>query len=214
MIRPSNKVFIIILLLTAVVSLKGESHKSRNLNISRTGFYTGLKRKSTEDMKTLRLGLFYNHEITSVLGMQTEIHYVKKGAVIKGSDGKRTVFKATRLSYIEIPLMLKLTLPVKRVHLHILAGGYAAYCIKGSMVPSEEYNEFEISIAEEYGLSTKLRRLDYGLTLGLGLSIDLKYTTLHLEARYNHGLRSIYEEPALYDKRYNRTLSFMIGMGF
>ncbi len=173
-------------------------------------FNLGIIRKKDNRIKTLRVGLFYNFRLTENFGIQTEIHYVKKGEEVKGSDDRKSVIEVTSLSYLELPFMFKLSIPSKRSRFYLLTGGYAAYRLKGRPDPSIIYQIF--GIPENRNEFKGYRRFDFGLTFGAGINIEARPFSIMFETRYNHSLRSIYLTTFSTIRR--RSISFTLGIGF
>ena len=119
-------------------------------------------------------GLCFENMFIGPIGIQTELLYAQKG--YKTSIG---ILDATiRGNYIELPVMLKVNLPLNPlVNLNILGGGYAAYLLDATA----DINGTESDVADQ------VTKLDYGLTFGVGA----KFSKFFVELRYTQGLTTI-----------------------
>ncbi len=183
-------------------------------NLSKKGVYSGLTNEKTDNLKRLRFGVFHNFGITESVGVQVEAYYVQKGSEIKGINDDKSITSNTKLSYIELPVLLKLTIPSSTVRFHLLGGGYAAYRLTGKMYTTTKVNGKKVGSQVETKVKDDFKKFDFGITVGAGVSVDLNAASLILEARYNHGLANIYDVKNSNVKIKNRAFSFMVGFGF
>lgn len=217
-----TKLMLIIFTMTTLLfsgALKADSGIKAGLdltkfNLSKKGLYSGYANEKTSNLKRLRFGVYHNFEITESVGIQTELFYVQKGSQIKGLDGNKSMTANTKLSYIELPVLLKLTVPTSSVKFHLLGGGYAAFRLSGKMYTTTKVNGKKVGSQVETNVKDKFKKLDFGITVGAGVSVDLNAASLVLEARYNHGLANVYDVKNSKVKVKNRAFSFMVGFGF
>lgn len=133
-------------------------------------------------------GIFLELNLGRVLTIQPEVLYTMKGA--DTGDGK------LKFDYIEIPVLLKIRIPMGSVHPFIFAGPAFGWNLKAAIAG------FKI---EDMPTS------DYSAVFGAGLQLG---GSIHIDARYTMGLQKL-EVPDLetIDLK-NGVLSATIGLAF
>lgn len=133
-------------------------------------------------------GIFLEFNLGKVLTLQPEVLYTMKGA--DTGDGK------LKFDYIEIPVLLKLRIPIGSVHPFLFAGPAFGFTLKSALAGIE---------VEDFPTS------DYSAVLGGGLQLG---RSVHLDVRYTMGLQKL-EIPDLeaIDLK-NGVLSATIGLAF
>lgn len=142
-------------------------------------------------------GGFMVIEFGSMVGFQPEIYYSMQGNELV--DGRGTL----ELDYIQVPLLLRMKLPVQRtVGVHLVAGPSI-----GVLVSAEGKRQ-----GSTVDLKSITDSFDIGAALGAGIDIPLQQGGINLEARYTLGLRSIDDVEDSDIK--NRVASFLVGYYF
>jgi hypothetical protein len=133
-------------------------------------------------------GIFLELNLGRILTIQPEVLYTMKGA--DTGDGK------LKFDYIEIPVLLKIRIPMGSVHPFIFAGPAFGWNLKAAIAG------FKI---EDMPTS------DYSAVFGAGLQLG---GSIHIDARYTMGLQKL-EVPDLetIDLK-NGVLSATIGLAF
>ncbi len=133
-------------------------------------------------------GIFLELNLARVLTIQPEVLYTVKGA--EAGMGK------LRFDYIEIPVLLKLRIPVGSFHPFVFAGPAFGYNLKAVLD----------------GIKIKdMPRADYGAVLGGGLQMG---RAIHIDVRYTMGLRKLaIPDLGTIDLK-NGVLSATIGVAF
>jgi len=127
------------------------------------------------------------------MGIQLEVL-----SLTKGSESV-TDFSETKLTYIEVPLLLHLPLTVGQ--------SFAPYVIVGPSLAFDINCEVEVGdVPQDCG---EREKVDFGVSTGGGLGVAAGPGALLLEGRYTWGLKNISEDPAAEIK--NRTALFIIG---
>lgn len=127
------------------------------------------------------------------IGIQPELLYVQKGVKSDGSPSS----DAPRLDYAEIPVLIKLTLPIPVLQPFVYAGpsiGFRLSCKVG-----------EVNCG-----SGVIKSTDVGATLGGGIRLG-GVKGLTLEGRYMWGLKDIHDVTAGVETR-TRTFLVMAGV--
>lgn len=140
-------------------------------------------------------GGFITGNINSILAIQPEILFVMKGA--EEPDDYEV-----ELNYLEIPVLIKLSMPGGIVAPKLFLG--PAFAMK--LISNEVYEDgYWVEI--DY-----LTDIDFGLVIGAGIDLDTGYGKIVIEARYTLGLVTIKDEEG-YDIE-NDVISFMAGYSF
>ena len=165
-----------------------------------------------QNIKTgFNVGLFTELAVAEQFSIQPEVLLTTKGnKTTYGDDGGVLDFLNAdqevkfNLTYIEIPLLAKLTLgEVLNIH----AGPYAGYLIGAS-------SSFDGDLADGYEELNRddFKTWDYGLAAGLGVDLD----AVTIGARYSLGLAKVGEsgiwDNVLQDNK-NSALQLYVGVG-
>ena len=127
-------------------------------------------------------GAVLNYSLISMIEIQPEILYSMKGA--KHSDDELEY----NLTYLEIPVLVKLSLPLPIPLLpDLYAGPYAGFRLKA------EY--------EGEDISEDIEKMDYGVMFGGGFGISLVMLEVALDARYSMGMKAVNAEGEDHENR-------------
>lgn len=122
-----------------------------------------------ETKSGLAFGITYDFDLIGSVGINTGLHYVHRNIGQKNAEGNSTTFKSAS---IELPVNLKVTLPLLIVNPYLLAGPYLD-CYVDAKDPQRQLD---------------FHRFNYGIALGAG--IDL-LNTLRVVYQYDLGLSSL-----------------------
>ena len=188
------------------------------VNFSRISFINEFEKKG------LIIGGFFRFDLSERISIQPEIFYSMKGISSSWKDSfSGHVFKyksALELDYLEVPVLLKLKMSKKgKFKPSIFVGPYIAFRITAKSVwevveeATGEIVEDESRVEDVEGL----KGIEFGITLGLSLDIEISSGCIILDARYTMGISSIYkyisdDEPVVSIKNY--VISLMIGYAF
>jgi hypothetical protein len=145
---------------------------------SRTGFAVGMA-------LDLRSGM---------IGLQPEVLYVQKGVALDGTPSSSTT--APRLGYIDVPVLLKVTIAAPAIQPMFYAGPSVNFRLSCS------FNGVDCKDATA---ST-----DYGVVLGGGVRLGGNHG-LTLEGRYTWGLKDVHD-PGAGVKNETRTFLVLAGI--
>ncbi|MDD3642713.1 MAG: porin family protein [Candidatus Krumholzibacteria bacterium] len=157
-------------------------------------------------------GAFAEIALTPVVSLQPEVLYVMNGA----SESFLGIEIDFNLDYIQVPVLVKFDLPVAGTIVPTLyAGPYVGF-LMGAEVEASYQGESESMDVKDYTKS-----MDYGLSFGAAIDVNLAAATLIFEGRYNYGLTTIddgwaealEEENVELDIK-NHSIMFMVGVGF
>lgn len=205
--------------LTAKFGIKGGLCLA-DLHLSHTeGFW------KWETMKSFQVGAYFTINISDTFSLQPEFYYVVKGAkvnepIIDISGATIELDMETKLGYIEIPILLKFTMPVYgKILPGIFTGPYVAFRISAEaavnaplVMDGQVIGEKEIEGALD---EEEFRKLDFGLVVGGFIEIGLgRASHLVFDIRYTFGAIDVVCDADSKKWVKNQTIVFMTGIEF
>ncbi len=135
-------------------------------------------------------GIFMEKPLNEFLSIQPEINFVQKGGSESDSDDLVDFSdEDVTLSYIDVPLLLKVNIPLDgNVSPFLTAGGYIGYLLDAKA----EFGDVTEDISDE------VKDISYGLLFGVGAN----FGNFFVEARYDYGLSNIFDND-LFDDELN-----------
>ncbi|QNM86488.1 PorT family protein [Polaribacter pectinis] len=132
----------------------------------------------------VNFGFDYKTKIGQNVFFQTGLTFIQNGFKHDrlNINGGSYLAKSATLNYLKVPLLLLADKKTTKVGPNIKFGGYISYLIGG------DYNVLNSPI--ETPLNKEFKKLDFGITGGIGLKIN-KFT---LDFIYNLGLNNIAED--------------------
>ena len=212
-----GQVVVLILITTAVHAGPNNSMGIKvGLNIANAA---GRDADGMEALTVMQIGGFHVLHINRFLAIQTEFLYSQKGTMMTSEVIEQgipvTVEERYKLNYLEIPLLIKLNMPVGDIMTPNIYAG-PAMGIKLS-------SKYQISAtAYAYGQSAsvtleedleEISPFDVGLALGGGLDFHFGSTCFIIDARYTKGLTQIDTSEANLDSK-NSVFSISAGLAF
>lgn len=157
-------------------------------------------------------GGFLEYPIGPTLSFQGELLYAMKGVKATWDYLDEEVKGTTKLTYLEIPLLLKANIP--------MSGNWRPHIFAGPGIAFKLSAEHETKGGPEPGtvdLKDEAKGIDVGLVMGVGVGFPMGSKTISFEARYDLGLMNIFdkeegetEEPEVK----NKVISILVGIGF
>jgi hypothetical protein len=201
----------VVLALGLAMSAAAQSHiglrAAANLsNVKLSGIENGSEMMEPESRLGFGMGLVAEIGVSEVFAVQPELLYTQYGYRFDETFLGEKIEGKFRYSYLQVPLLGKLSFGSDAVKVNVLAGPHFGYGI-GDMSYEVKAGEFE----EKETLAWKdaeTNRLDYGLTGGLGLT----FGKISLDARYQFGLANLVEDPVDNEKMANR--NFQVGLTY
>ena len=156
----------------------------------------GFSKSSVSDIV---FGGFLNYAVTPSFSIQPELLYIKKGVECGGAVTIEGLSVGTvnmdlkerlKLTYLEIPVLAKIKIPVRgKIRPSLFGGPALAIKLSGKYEYTNLYNEDGTlrNIALEPKISN-MKSTDFGLVMGADLNIPVGRATLVLDARYTMGL--------------------------
>ena len=164
---------------------------------------------STETKAGFVAGGFAEFMIGDMFAIQPEVLYSQKGAK-ETSGGDELKLK---LDYIEVPVLLKVNIPIEgsKVHPTVYAGPAVAF--KASCKLSGTSGGVSASADCDAGGADFVKSTDFGLAFGGGISFDVGGAEIGVDVRYTLGLSTI-DDSTDPDDIKNRVISIMGTVGF
>lgn len=153
-------------------------------------------------------GIFFMYQFSNMFAIQPEAYYTMKGAKEKESMQGYTFEATVSLDYIEVPVLLKLILPIQgsSVHPAIFAG------------PAVGFNTTHKAKVELNGQSAEedipdVNSTEFSLVFGGGVGFSVGNNELGFDVRYNLGLTTVDDSDDPYDVK-NNVISINAYFGF
>ena len=151
----------------------------------------------------------------NAIGMSIEFElpgpFVIEGDVLYSMKGATTTIPATsqpasqKLSYIEVPLLLKYSLPFPVIDPYVAAGASFGILLDAKM----KYGG-TLASTPETSVKDQFTRTDYGLVATAGIRLPLYVTDLSVEVRYAVGLKTL--DSGGVSSEYNHVISVYAGI--
>jgi len=140
-------------------------------------------------------GFIFLYNFTEMFAFQPELLYSQKGT--------KKDANLVKFDYAELPLLLKVTIPVEgSIKPFATVGPYLAYCFNhASTIDGVKYKYNDV------------KPLDYGLSLGAGVGFDLTGTMFLVDLRYTMGLTTIHDNSSPLDLK-NNVIFVSLGLVF
>ncbi len=122
-------------------------------------------------------GGFLCYDVTDIFSIQPEVLFVMKGAKF---DSAEVSFK-DKLDYIEVPILVKVTLPVSgKIKPSLYAGPTFNFVMSAKQVDGEEID-----------FKDQISSMDFGIAAGAMLAYQMEMASIFVEGRYDVGLKTI-----------------------
>jgi len=152
-------------------------------------------------------GAFFTFNISKKIVIQPEVYYAVKGAVFSDTFGGESFKQKVKLNYIEVPLLVKVKLPVKGVPV-LFGGFYGALNISARAITRYAGETRKESI--KGGIVGG----DSGLIAGTSIDFRIGNRKLILDLRYSTSLKNIKKSVFTNYKVKNNVFYFIIGYTF
>ncbi len=147
-----------------------------------------------------KIGFFYSIPVSGFLSVQPEIYFAMKGGRYYSASQRST--KPAHLNYIEIPLLLNVTLLRQRFEIYL--GPYIAFLVGSTDIDDEH---------DWTWIENEVNDYDYGVSLGVRHQIT---RAVFMDFQFNNGLAKVVYDPDKESGRFhkNKTLSILLGFNF
>jgi len=162
----------------------------------------------TETKTGFAAGVFFMYQFSTMFAIQPEIYYTMKGATEKQSISGVTVDFTYTLDYIEIPLLLKLLIPIQGSSINpaIFAGPAIGINTTAKFKAEAQGQTLEEDLED-------VKSTDIGLVVGAGIGFPVGENELGFDLRYILGLTTIDDSADEFDIK-NSVVNFNVYFGF
>lgn len=189
----------------------------------------------TNEKQGLTGGVFIGYNLNSNLAIQLEFNYLQEGGQLLRIEHSwdlsnnswiniKTDNQQVTLNNLDIPLMLKYSLPFGASKIFIVAGGAFGYNIhagvKHETTILTETGNVSTYTSEE-NITSNIEDYNIGILAGLGFEIPVfKSNYILIDARYRYGMMPVYKGysyrglPQITGDLQNNTMYVTIGFGF
>ena len=202
-----NLILVFAILFTVCANAQLKMGLKAGLNISTlSGDDVEIRRQSPESKTGFTVGAFFLHQFSDMFAIQPEIYFTSKGATYQIPDDEVTIDMI--FNYIEIPVLLKLIIPIENspVHPTIFTGPFIAI---NSTAKAEE----EIAGRSSDRDLDDIKSTEFGLQFGGGIGFIIENNELGFDVRYILGLTNI-DDSENEDDGKNSVISFNVYFGF
>lgn len=201
-------ILITILLSTSSYCLAQEISIRGGFNLSQINYKAGdivVHKDGTKLNPGFNIGPIIELPLKNIFTVETGILFNSKGHKLSGDPlaGVKKYLFQTNMFYLDIPVLLKATIPIKKIKIFAAAGAYAGSALYGKRIAEGVNNSiFKRSTANiQWGnKEDEFDRFDYGLDFGVGLKIQ-KY---QIGILYESGLKNFSNDEIF--KMRNRTV--------
>jgi len=187
-------VFAALLLVGSNICSAQEISIRGGFNLSQFQFKIGdivSHRDGTKLKPGFNVGPIIDIPLQNILSIETGILFTSKGNKISGNplQGVNNYLFQKNTFYLDFPILLKTTVPIKKIKIIAMAGGYAGCALYGNAIAEGEENSELIHLENKIHWGSKPNeydRFDYGLKFGAGIKVR-KY---QIGAFYELGLKN------------------------
>lgn len=181
-------------------SISGGDSQDEVVDSDRTTFLIGLN-----------IGLTLEFPLSESLTLQPEIHFIQKGVKDKSRSSDPIQYESKILiNYVEFALMARYNVLDfgESSGLYLGLTPYFGYGLSAELNYEDDEQSFDFKlIFDEFSF---LKRIDYGIGLGLGLNFGNAY----LDARYNLGIANIFDRGDTDSDQKIHNRGILIGLGY
>ncbi len=169
------------------------------------------------------VGGMLSYNFLPMLSLQVEPAYVQKGAAVDSSwteNGATVKAEATfSANYFDLPVLLKASFPSGFVRPYLLAGASVAFLLGDAKrnidkVTWAGQDVTSLFSSNEREKTVKIKKTDFILTFGAGITIPISLFNLFIEGRYDLGLKNVNNEPANNTEFKTRGIQIKTGIMF
>lgn len=151
------------------------------------------------------VGGMLSYDFLPVLSLQLEPAYIQKGAAVNIStiEGGFPIDAEATISanYFDLPVLLKASIPGGFIRPYLLAGGSVAFLLGDAKLKIDKATSNGLDVtslipSNQREQTLKIKKTDFILTFGGGITIPISLFNLFIEGRYDLGLKNVNDEPA------------------
>lgn len=159
------------------------------VNLANFGGEDASSSSNVERRRGVVAGGFLLIDVAGPLALQPELLYVQKGQRAEGDTFQGTVTITSKVDYIELPMLVKLQVPVAGPITPTVFGGPS---VGVNVNASEEVSRDGRSATQDF--DDEIESTELGVHLGAGLDISTGTGILTVDVRYQLGVNNIVSE--------------------
>jgi hypothetical protein len=215
---PILVVLSVLFVVNAPIASSGSGNLTSAIGIKggwNMGFLNGqdadLANTETSFRQNFRAGAFWEFLVAPIVSLQLEADYSREGQRYKGT-GVISENRDIDLSYIEVPLLIKVYFPLDvPTHPFVYAGPQIAF--KTSVNTNNIVSVGPFGLNTGSNLDEHAKSVVGGIAVGAGLRQDLEKIMLMLDVRLTQGVTKTFNDNT-FNRVYNGTFSVSAGIGF
>ncbi len=163
-------------------------------------------------------GIFVNFKLGPVT-IQPELLYSQRGTkwTEEEEPGVGVVTCHMRISYVELPVLVKYNFLSGPVRPFVLAGPSLGYLLSAKwQYCVHYYTDDGLDNSYEYDMKDQLKKMEFAGVFGIGADYHLAKVVLSLEARYHLGLTNVIKniEESDVTSAKHKGFAVLVGLGF
>jgi hypothetical protein len=168
-----------------------------NVDFSQEGFKTATRTRFIA-------GGILTYDFIPLLTLQFEPAYIQKGATVNfqfvENNLTADIEGTISANYVELPLLLRLTIPSALIKPYLLAGGSVAFKVGDAKIKVDKATVNGVDFIdfvppEERDQTLQIKNNDYIISFGAGVELPISLISLLVEARYDIGLVNLNNDP-------------------
>ena len=167
-----------------------------------------VRKEGTTLKPGFNFGPIVNFPIDNNWSLETGILFISKGLKLSGNImGDKDYLRIKNLYYLELPVLIKATIPIKKAKILAIAGIYAGNALYGFSLAEGTENSVSYRLKDKIQFGNEPNeydRFDYGLKFGFGTKIK-RY---QIGALYSVGLKNFANDDIFLMR--NRVLEFYL----
>ena len=195
--------------------LGGNSSTFANVDASQDALLSGatVKRRTG-----FQVGAYLNRSLSSRFSIQPELHYIQRGAAFGATNSGSNADIVINLTYVEIPVLLRVDLGDKDGWRPFLTAGPTA-ALRIGCDGTTTFGGTELTVkCDDFGDAGEedggIAKSDFGASLGAGIAGKLGRFPAFAQLRFQRGLVSLFKDvPSGEDAPKTSMLSLVFGIG-
>ena len=209
-------VFAALLMVGCKFSFAQEISLRGGFNLSQFQYQLGneaIHKEGTKLNPGFNIGPIIDFHLKKMFSLETGILFTSKGHKLSGNplEGVNHYLFQYNIYYLDLPVLLKASIPIKKTKYFVMAGGYIGNALYGNIIAEGEENSVIKRIENNIHWGNKANefdRFDYGLKFATGIKIN----KFQVGASYEMGLKN-FSNDMLLELR-NRVLEFYLAYKF
>jgi len=180
------------------------------------GHFTGEDAELPVADKEMRLGFtagaFATIGVHPIISIQPEVIYTQKGQTYTAGTDALSGTWNVQADYLEIPVLAKVYWPTMTdTRPFVYAGPFIGFNMAANADNVYEVGSFDF--ATDADLDESINPVESGIAFGVGITQQMRKSTISLDVRYTLGLTKAYDD-TVFDEVFTGTLATAIEVGY